>query len=700
MTVNAPPRRPGLSRFAPTVAGRLLAAFLLIGLLPVATLLAVSYSITEDAMTRAVEANLVALGDARASQIETYVLERQRAVTVLARQPEIVRALTDMRYAAETNGIDTAPYRDIERRHRPTLARFIDVAAFTDLFLITDSGDVVFSVRHGPDLGTNYYTGPYAGTELAKVFDRAKTLMGTEMSEFAQHPTTQEAAAFLASPVLYNGIVIGVVAVQMSNVDFYNLVADYTGLGHTGETVVGTATPGGVTIVAPLRNDPDAPFRRVVPRGNDRGSALVDAAHGRRGFGIVQDYRGHRVVAAWRYLPSFSGGMVVKIDAAEALAPVRRQLDVLLLITGAILGVAVVTAIVMARTIATPLRRLTAAARAVAAGDLDQTVPVTRHDEIGIFTSTFNQMMTDLRRMYETIEDTVVERTEQLRHETETVRQLNRQIMESIAYAARIQRSLLPQFDTLARHVDGLSVRWEPRDVVGGDFYWWHETPDGYTLVLADCTGHGVPGAFMTIIVAGALDRLRQENRLKDPASALADLHRLVKRALHQAGGNPLAEDGLDAAVCHVSITDGTLTFAGARLSIVVSEWGTWHEIRGDRKSIGYRSVDIGEGFTNHSLPLTPAMEVWLYTDGLTDQLGSARGIAFGRRRLRNVLASTMGGVTERSAAVLGALADYQGGMPRLDDITLIGFRPRPSTKWKEPLLTAGNAVKAPAESC
>lgn len=692
--------RMRLSRFAPSVAGRLLLAFLLIGLMPVATLLAISYSITEDAMTRTVEANLVALADARASQIETYVLERQRAVTVLARQPEIVRALTDMRYAAETNGIDTPPYRDIERRHRPTLARFIDVAAFTDLFLITDSGDVVFSIRHGPDLGTNYYVGPYAGTELAKVFDRAKTLMGTEMSEFAQHPTTQEAAAFLAAPVLYNGIVVGVVAVQMSNVDFYNLAADYTGLGRTGETVIATATKGGVTIVAPLRNDPDAPFRRVIERGGERGRVLIEAVGGRRGYGIVQDYRGQRVVAAWRYLPSFAGGMVVKIDAAEALAPVRRQLDVLLLITAGILAVAVITAIVMARTIATPLRRLTAAARAVAAGDLDQTVPVTSHDEIGVFTSTFNQMMTDLRRMYETIEETVVERTEQLRHETETVRHLNKQIMESITYAARIQRSLLPQFDTLSRHVEELSVRWEPRDVVGGDFYWWHATPDGYTIVLADCTGHGVPGAFMTIIVAGALDRLRQENRLRDPASALVDLHRLVKRALHQAGGSPLSEDGLDAAVCHVSGTDGTLTFAGARLSVVVCEWGTWHEIRGDRKSIGYRSVEIGDGFTNHTLPLTPGMEVWMYTDGLTDQLGAVRTIAFGRRRLRNVLASTGGGASERSAAVLGALAHHQGSMPRLDDLTLIGFRPRPGDKRPEPPQPAENVVRSGAVSC
>lgn len=683
-----------------TIAGRLLLGFLLVSLVPVGVLVAITYSLTRDGLTEAIESNLAALADARASQIDTYVQERERAVTVLSRQPEVARALADFR-AALPGGADGPAYRRAEQRQRPALARFVNISAFADLLLVGDDGRIVFSIRRPDDLGTSLHDGPFRGSALAAVFDRARTLLNTEMSDFVLERPDGPPVAFVAAPVIHNGQVAGILVLQVNTEDFSHLIADYTGLGRTGETVVGALFGEKAVVIAPLRHDPQAAFRRSAAIGSPLLGGLQKAVQGIRGHGLTTDYRGERTVAAWRYLPALGAGMVVKIDAAEALEPVRRQLDVLLVLGGTVIAAAVVTAIVLARTVAMPLRRLTAAARAVADGDLSQSVPVTSTDELGIFATTFNQMTRDLRRTYETIEETVILRTEQLRHETETVQALNRQIMDSLTYAARIQRSLLPTPEALLPWLDDLAIRWQPRDVVGGDFYWWHATPDGFTVVLADCTGHGVPGAFMTIIVSSALDRLRRENRLHDPARLLADVDGMVKRALHQAGGDSLSDDGLDAAVCMVSRRAGTLTFAGARLPLLIECGGEVREIRGDRKSVGYRTIDIGAGFTNHTVPLEAGSSFWLLTDGLTDQLGADRPVAFGRTRVRAALTGASGSLEAQAGAVLLALDLHQGGGPRLDDLTLIGFRPRPMAPPGTTRDAAGaNNVKQLLESC
>lgn len=647
-----------------------------IALVPVGAILVISYTATEKAMTSTVEGKLVAIADSRASQIETQLRERIRAVAVLSRQADVAASLLEFRDALETAGAASPVYALAERSHAPALARFADGAGFSNLMLIANNGRIVHSQRARADLGAILTEPPFAGSELARVFDRAKTLMGTEMSSFAQHPLTREPQVLVAAPVFDGGTVVGVVVAQLGTDDVARLISDTTGLGQTGETVVGSAMPDGVMVVVPLRHDPGGAFRRIVGSGSPDGMALLQAAHGTRGNGITTDYRGIPVVAAWRYLPSLAAGMVVKIDAAEALAPVRRQLDALLLLSGVVCVAALLVAVVLSRTIATPLRRLTAAARAVAGGNLQQHVPVTSNDEIGDFTITFNRMIADLRQTYVTIERTVVQRTEQLRQETETVRSLNRQLMESLSYASRIQRTLLPRADSLHGLVDEIAVCWEPRDVVGGDFYWWERTDDGFVIVLADCTGHGVPGAFVTIIVAGALDRLNRTETIRDPARFLAELHEQVKQSLQQEGSDPLAEDGLDAAVCHVSIADGTLTFAGARLGMMVRRDGGIEEFRGERQSIGYHSVDIGAGFANVTLPLAPGMEVWLFTDGVLDQIGGPNSTSFGRARLRRALLEPAPSLAGRGAAVLERLRGHQGRVARLDDVSLIGFRP------------------------
>jgi serine phosphatase RsbU (regulator of sigma subunit) len=218
--------------------------------------------------------------------------------------------------------------------------------------------------------------------------------------------------------------------------------------------------------------------------------------------------------------------------------------------------------------------------------------------------------------------------------------------------------------------------------VVGGDFYWIGRFGNRCLIAIMDCTGHGVPGAFMTAIVASVLDRILHEHCHDDPAMILQLLNKLVKSSLrqenHDAATDLLAtDDGLDAAICLVDSDRDILTYAGANISLIHTTGAGLHEIKGDRQSLGYRTSQADFTFTNHVMPLEPGQSFYLATDGVTDQVGGPTRRLFGRRRLLQALE---GGrelaMHQQMERVFMILADYRGQEPRRDDLTFIGFTP------------------------
>jgi serine phosphatase RsbU (regulator of sigma subunit) len=257
----------------------------------------------------------------------------------------------------------------------------------------------------------------------------------------------------------------------------------------------------------------------------------------------------------------------------------------------------------------------------------------------------------------------------------------SRHISDSIRYASRIQTSLLPDSGALEGLVHDMAIHWAPRDVVGGDFYWIGRIGERCVIAVMDCTGHGVPGAFMTAIVASVLDRILSENCHDTPARILNQLNRLIKSALRQEqeGNDTTTDDGLDAAICVIDRAQGTLTFAGANIPLLYVANGDMAEIKGDRHSLGYRSSKTDYAFHNHVIALTPGMTFYLATDGVTDQVGSTRRQLFGRRRLTDSLRPIHHlPAKEQLDHTLVALRDYRGAEPQRDDMTLIVFTPLP----------------------
>ena len=263
----------------------------------------------------------------------------------------------------------------------------------------------------------------------------------------------------------------------------------------------------------------------------------------------------------------------------------------------------------------------------------------------------------------------------ELKQREDQLSHANTQIMSSVHYASRIQEAMLPSRKALSDLLPDHFLIWEPRDIVGGDFFWCHETAQGAYVIVGDCTGHGVPGAFMTLIACGLIDRHLRTNDEMSPGALLSAVHADLQQLLGQNEDNTETDDGLEAGVCFIDKASQRMTFAGSRFSLFVSNSTGINEVKGDKAGIGYNRYSPDTQFTNVDVTLEPACRYILATDGLFDQIGGAKRRGFGKMRLRDFIAAT--GTTrtaEQGDRLRETFAAFQGDEYRRDDLTVLGF--------------------------
>ncbi|MEM9140406.1 MAG: SpoIIE family protein phosphatase [Pseudomonadota bacterium] len=268
-----------------------------------------------------------------------------------------------------------------------------------------------------------------------------------------------------------------------------------------------------------------------------------------------------------------------------------------------------------------------------------------------------------------------VDITEQLQRE-QKLADANRQIVESLHYARRIQSAMLPAQDAIDQATDQHFLIWEPRDIVGGDFFWHHPVQGGYAIIVGDCTGHGVPGAFMTLITCGLLDRTLQAG-VDSPSRLLGSLHGDLQTLLGQDAKQGDTDDGLDAGVCFVSEAERKVVFSGARFSLFHTAHGDLEELRGDKAGLGYRRYAADTAFTDKVVDMQDDSRFFMTTDGLIDQIGGPKRRSFGKRRFLKALNETLASPLDDQGDHLKAIfSTYQGSENRRDDVTVLGFAP------------------------
>jgi serine phosphatase RsbU (regulator of sigma subunit) len=258
----------------------------------------------------------------------------------------------------------------------------------------------------------------------------------------------------------------------------------------------------------------------------------------------------------------------------------------------------------------------------------------------------------------------------------------NRQIMQSIEYASVIQQAMLrASRETLAAMLADAALVWEPRDVVGGDFYHFTAFSDGWFGAVADCTGHGVPGAFMTLLASASLSQALEQIGPRDPSALLAAVNRNVKGLLGQINGEgdaPQSNDGLDAAFFWFDASRQQLLFAGARVALHVlrPDATEFESIAAERMGVGYVDSLSDYTWSLNTVDVPRGSLLFVSTDGLTDQIGGPRKIAFGKRRaLELILDHREQAPSAISGRLLNALAEWQGTQSRRDDVTVFFAR-------------------------
>ena len=246
------------------------------------------------------------------------------------------------------------------------------------------------------------------------------------------------------------------------------------------------------------------------------------------------------------------------------------------------------------------------------------------------------------------------------------------EINSSIRYAAKLQNALLPK--TYPGDID-INVEWRPRDLVGGDIYFIKDLPDKVYIAVVDCTGHGVPGAFLSIIARSHLDKAITPDRYQSAGQYLSQVNMLLKDTLSRTDQKNTSEEGFDGGVCIYYRDERRLEFAGAKASIFQVQTGGASETSGDRKSVGSTRMREGFEYTTHEIS-DPAGAFVMLTDGITDVMSpEEKPIAFGRRRVLKLLQQA----TDRTPKyivekIMNSVDLYRGSAPFRDDLTLLSF--------------------------
>lgn len=384
---------------------------------------------------------------------------------------------------------------------------------------------------------------------------------------------------------------------------------------------------------------------------------------------------GKRCLAALAYLKDIGWYNLVLVDSAEVISLKDFVPMIAITILSLLAGIAII-GFLLNRIVLSPLAVLSRSAEEIGKGNYGITAPVRTEDEIGQLTACFNHMATTVRDYTENLEHKVKERTGELHVLNGKLSESNRQIMDSLRYARMIQHSLLPRSDAMARHLREFFVLYKPRDIVGGDFYYFREADGLFLLAVIDCTGHGVPGALMTMTVNAVLNHVLSGMGPEDPAAVLRELNGALRATLRHDAADTHIDSGLDIGICCLDPRERRVTFAAARMSLFYSDGGEVSELRGDKKPLGYRASDAPCSYTNHILAPGPEMAFYLTTDGLLDQSGGEKGFGFGKRRFGDLVRAGAGRpLDEQKELFEAALLEYQGDTPQRDDITLVAFR-------------------------
>jgi serine phosphatase RsbU (regulator of sigma subunit) len=271
----------------------------------------------------------------------------------------------------------------------------------------------------------------------------------------------------------------------------------------------------------------------------------------------------------------------------------------------------------------------------------------------------------------------ILHQKREIEEKNQELQQVHTDVSDSIAYASRIQQAILPPLNTIQNAFPESFVLFLPKDVVSGDFYYFNISESGDVLVAAcDCTGHGVPGAFMSMIGSEQLEKIINHNNIRSPGLILDNLHQGVRNALQQDRNE--SRDGMDLALCKINAARDKLEYAGANrpVWIVSAEKSILRDLKPDKRAIGGLEYAVTKSFETRQEHLSQGDTVYLFSDGYADQFGGEKGKKFMLRRFQELLlAISHHPMAEQQKIIHQRFLDWKGPLDQVDDILIVGMR-------------------------
>ena len=252
----------------------------------------------------------------------------------------------------------------------------------------------------------------------------------------------------------------------------------------------------------------------------------------------------------------------------------------------------------------------------------------------------------------------------------------NQTIADSIQYAQRIQKSILPLEEIVKKHLPAHFILFKPRDVVSGDFYYFEEKNDRLILATIDCTGHGVPGAFMTMVASEILNEIVQNKQIVEPDLILNKLHKNIRKALKQAETDN--RDGMDLALITIDQKHKKVQYAGAKNPLIYMQNNELHLIKADKMPIGGEQREEERFFTKHEISIDLPTTFYLFSDGYQDQFGGEQGKKFTIGRLKELFLQIHTLPLPTQQQMLNDTFEAwreQAGEKQIDDVLVVGVK-------------------------
>jgi serine phosphatase RsbU (regulator of sigma subunit) len=247
--------------------------------------------------------------------------------------------------------------------------------------------------------------------------------------------------------------------------------------------------------------------------------------------------------------------------------------------------------------------------------------------------------------------------------------------ISSLRYAGMIQHALMPKPEILKGYIKDYFILFLPRDIVSGDFYYAFCNRKKLCIAVGDCTGHGVPGALMSILGISLLNEIMQSGINLRANRALNLMREKVMKALDQKGESADTKDSIDVALCLIDCASNRLEFSGAGRPLYMFRNGKLTEYKADPMTIGIDPVQE-KSFTNHCIVTTPGDSFYIFSDGFCDQFGEQTDKKFKYRRFRELIESVQGlEMTQQKSILEKAFNDWKGKTQQVDDVIVFGFK-------------------------